>query len=146
MKITCKYCGIVSKPHKCPHNKVKWNKDNQRADKKVYRDIRWITLRNEVLDDYNNICLWSMYIDGEIVIANRVHHIIEVLDDESLSYYYDNLIPLEYYKHNYIHELYKANKLEIQGLLREMVESFRKGDKTLGKYKNIFKIISPPTI
>lgn len=140
MKMTCKYCGIVSKPHNCPHNKVKWNRDNQRADKKVYRDIRWIKLRTEILDDYNHICLWSLYIDGQILTANRVHHIVEVLDDETLAYDYDNLIPLEYYNHNLIHELYKRDKAKVQGLLKLMIETYSKGDKTLGKFKNYLKI------
>lgn len=137
MKKTCKYCGIVDKQHHCPYNKVKWNKDNQRADKKVYRDIRWINLRTEVLDDYNHICLWSLYVDGQTLVANRVHHIIEVLDDETLVYDYDNLIPLEYYNHNLIHELYKKDKAKVQELLRLMIESYRKGDKTLGKYNHV---------
>lgn len=142
MKVSCKYCGIVNKPHKCPHIKLKWSKDNDRADKKIYRTTRWQNARENILDEYNNICLWSLYVDGEIVQADRVHHIVEVLEDETLAYDYGNLIPLDKYKHNYIHELYKTNKVEVQDLLRKMIESYQKGDRALGKYKKI-KICPP---
>lgn len=135
MKVTCKYCGIVDKPHKCPHQKVKWNSDNNRSDKKIYRTTRWQNTRNNILDEYNNICLWSLYIDGKIVEADRVHHIIELLEDETLAFEDDNLIPLDQYKHNYIHELYKKDKAKTQELLRLMIKTYRQGDKTLGKYK-----------
>ena len=146
MKITCKYCGIVNKPHKCPHKKTKWNRDNNRTDKKIYRTMMWQKTRENILQEYNHICLWSLYIDGEIVQADRVHHIIELLDDESLAYDDDNLIPIEQYKHNYVHKLYKTNKLDVQQLLKKMIKSYREGDRTFKKYHSEFKKISPPTL
>ena len=146
MKMTCKYCGIVNKPHKCPHQRTKWNRDNNRTDKKIYRTMIWQKTREHILQEYNHVCLWSLYIDGEIVQADRVHHIVELLDDESLAYDEDNLIPIEQYKHNYVHELYKTNKLEVQQLLKKMIKSYREGDRTFKKYHSEFKKISPPTL
>lgn len=134
MKITCKYCGIVNKPHKCP--RVKRKDDSNRSDKKLYRTSLWQSTRQNVLDNFNNICLWSLYVDGVIRSADVVHHIVEVLEDESLAFEDDNLIPLEYYNHKEVHELYKRDKAKVQGLLRLMTETYSKGDKTLGKYKN----------
>lgn len=136
MKVTCKSCGIVNKPHICPHKKENRRRyDKDREDKKIYKTKRWQELREQVLQDYNYICLWSFYIDGEIVEANEVHHIVEILEDESKAYDDDNLIPLEYWQHKYIHDLYKKNKAKAQELLHKMQESYVKGDRTLGKYK-----------
>lgn len=146
MKMSCKYCGIVNKPHKCPHQKTKWNKDNNRTDKKIYRTIMWQKTRNNILDECNHICLWSLYIDGIITRADTVHHIVELLDDESLAFDYDNLIPIEQHKHRYIHEIYKTNKNEVQQLLKKMIKSYREGDITFKKYNSEFRNISPPTI
>ena len=134
MKTTCKICGIVNKPHVCPHIKRKTN--NNREDKKIYRTSKWQRSRELALDEYNHVCLWSLYVEGRVVKADVVHHIIEVLEDESLAYDEDNLIPLEYYNHTLVHEMYKRNKTKTQLLLTEMIESFRNGDKTPGKFKD----------
>lgn len=134
MKSTCKYCGIVNKPHVCPHIKRKTN--NNREDRRVYKTSKWQKTRELILDEYNHICLWSLYIDGRVVKADVVHHIVEILEDKNLSYEEDNLIPLEYYNHTMIHEMYKTNKNKTQNLLRMMINSYKNGDKTLGKYKN----------
>lgn len=137
MKITCKYCGIVSKPHHCPNNKRITDKD--RTDKKVYRTGRYQKVREEVLKDYNYTCLWSLYVDGIIKAADETHHIVEILEDENLAYDYDNLIPLEYYNHHdVVHELYKKDKAKVQEILRKMCNDYKNGDKTLGKYKKYF--------
>ncbi len=131
---TCKHCGIVDKKHICPHKPKRIYQYN-RTDKKVYATRRWQNKREQILDDYNYICLWSMYIDGELKEANEVHHIVELLEDDSLAYEDDNLIPIEFYQHKYVHELYKKDKKGIQNLLRLMIDSYRNGDRTLGKYR-----------
>ncbi|RXI50185.1 hypothetical protein DP124_11990 [Clostridium tetani] len=133
MKTTCKYCGIVDKPHICPYKKRKTNYN--RTDKKIYSSRIWKDLRQQILNDFNNICLWSLYVDGEVIGANTVHHIVELLENESVAYEYDNLIPLEYYNHEYIHELYKKDKKKVQKLLKLMLKSYKRGDRTLGKFK-----------
>lgn len=143
--MSCKYCGIVDKPHKCPHIKTKWKRDNNRADKKIYRRIMWQKTRENILEEYNHICLWSFYIDGIITRADTVHHIYELIENETMAYEEYNLIPLRKYQHNYIHKLYKSNKHELQELLKKMIRSYREGDRTMKKYKTEFKKISPPT-
>jgi 5-methylcytosine-specific restriction endonuclease McrA len=143
MKTTCKYCGIVDKPHHCPHSKKYRKTDNVRVDKKIYRTTKYQKVRQDVLNDYNYICLWSLYVDGEIKPADEVHHIVEILENEKLAYEYDNLIPLEYYNHHdKVHELYKKDKAKIQDLLRKMCIDYKNGDKTLGKYRECI----PPTM
>lgn len=145
MKVSCKYCGVVNKPHQCPHAKRKT--DRNRIDNKVYESKEYRELRTEVLDDYNHMCLWSLYIEGKVIGADRTHHIIEIVQDESKAIDYYNLIPLNHNKHDEVHRLYKLNpyiKRKVQRLLVDMIKSFKAGDKTLGKYKDRFKNISPP--
>lgn len=134
MKITCKYCGIVNKPHHCPHSKKRV--DRTRTDSKTYVSKEYRRVRQEVLDDYNYICLYSLYVKGTICKADITHHIVEVLEDECLANDYNNLIPLEYYNHVEVHELYKKDRLSMQSILRNMLKDFKEGDITLGKYKN----------
>ncbi|MBE6051610.1 MAG: hypothetical protein E7214_13425 [Clostridium sp.] len=147
MKTTCKYCGIVNKPHKCPHSKRK--ADRTRKDNKIYESKEYRRLRTEVLEDYNYTCLWSLYVDGKVITADRTHHIIEILEDESKAIEYDNLIALHNKVHEVIHKLYKEGlniKSELQDLLLKMNESYKKGDRTLGKYKKEVKKIYPPYV
>ena len=136
MKTTCRYCGIVDKPHKCPHAKTYRKTDRNRADKKIYKTARYQRLREDILDDYNHICLWSLYVDSKIETANEAHHIVEILDNEDLAYEYENLIPLEGYNHDKVHELYKRDKARVQSLLKKMCKYYINGDRELGKYKD----------
>lgn len=139
MKIACRYCGIVNKPHHCPYiRKI----NRSRADNKVYESKEYRKVRKDVLDDYNHLCLWSLYVDGRVKLAERTHHIIEVLDDISKAVDYDNLIPLTVDAHEYVHSFYKINdktKKEVQELLRKMCSEYKKGNRELGYFKH-----SPP--
>ncbi len=138
MKTTCKYCGIVDRPHHCPHSKRK--ADRTRIDNKVYESKEYREVREEVLSDYNYICLWSLYVDGRIRAADVTHHIVEILEDESKATDYNNLIPLSDYSHkNEVHVLYLSDKVKTQDLLMEMLRDYKNGDMTLGKYKNKVK-------
>ena len=147
MKMTCKYCGIVNKPHKCPHSKRK--ADRSRTDNKIYESKEYRSLRAEVLEDFNYTCLWSLYVDGKVIEADRTHHIIEILEDESKATEYDNLIALHNKVHDEVHRLYKLGlevKEKLQDILREMNESYKNGDRTLGKYRKELKKIYPPYV
>ena len=141
IKTTCIHCGrIVDKNHICP---MKINRRiKNRKDDLLYNTKRWKKLRKNILDDYDNICLWSLYVQGKTLEADRVHHMVEVLEDETLVYEYDNCFPSEKYNHYYIHELYKSKyKAEVQELLRKMLRDYNNGDRTLNKYKNDIKAI-----
>ena len=71
-----------------------------------------------------------------------IHHIVEILEDESKATDYNNLIPLSDYSHkNEVHVLYLSDKVKTQDLLREMLRDYKNGDMTLGKYKGIAKEI-----
>lgn len=124
MKITCKYCGIVNKPHICP--KVKRKYDYKREDKQVYASSKYRKVRNQAIKEYKNTCLLTLLIDKKIKPAEETHHIVEINDDISLAYDFDNLITLSSYRHEWIHSLYKSeDKEEIQEILRELCRIYR---------------------
>lgn len=133
MKMICKYCGIVEKPHKC--NKSKRNTDVNREDKQIYRSAKWQHKRLEILELYNYICLWSYYVCGKIVVANNVHHIVEITNDSSLAFDDNNLIPLSGEAHNIVHKLYKYNETWTKNLLSVLIRDYKYGDLLLGKYE-----------
>ena len=147
MKIACKYCGIVSKPHDCPRKPKRKNKSRYRKDVSVYNTKAYRRERENILDTYNKACLWSVYVIGETKVADEVHHIIEVLEDESKGTEPSNLIPLTSSAHDFIHDLYDCNadvKYEIQELLRLFKREYESGCYELGKYRNtVEKIIAP---
>lgn len=147
MKTTCSYCGIVNRPHICPH-KRKRKTDRTRTDNKIYESKEYRKLRKEVLEDFNYVDVFQFYVNSITVQATTTHHIIEILEDESKAIEYDNLIPLnEYASHRLVHKIYKSNgkvKKKLQKLLKTMRKDYIEGDRQLGKYNKEFKkIISP---
>lgn len=100
-----------------------------KTDRAVYGTNKWRTVRGQVLEDCNHICLYTFYTEGKIVKADDVHHIIEILEDESLAFEEDNLIGLSEEKHKLVHELYKENKEKTQDKLREFKVKWREGER-----------------
>jgi 5-methylcytosine-specific restriction protein A len=138
---SCQYCGIVPLNHKCPVKaKEKRREDLKREDKKIYWSSKWRRLRDEVLEDCNNICLFSMYVEGIIKPADCVHHIVEIEKDVSKGYDNDNLIALNKDVHEYIHKVYKTEyKSECIELLIKCKQDWDNGVRMegLGRYKDI---------
>lgn len=136
MKITCKNCGIVDKPHKCPHSKRKT--DRKRVDNKIYESKEYRKVREQIRKDLDKLCLWSLYVDGKIISGTQTHHIIEVLEDISRSKDKDNLITLSYDSHKLVHKLYDTSpsiKKRVQEILFLMKKDYLSGNIQYGKYK-----------
>jgi hypothetical protein len=126
--------------HICPVALKEKNKaDAKRDDKKIYRDKRWRKLREEVLEDQEHICLWSLYVEGIIRYANVGHHIVEIIVDESKAYIRENVIGVNKYSHDIIHNLYKSNKEETMSVLYECNKLWNSGVRMdgLGILKDI---------
>ena len=131
--IACSMCGrIHQRGYVCEiKRKRKTDYQNAREDTGIYYSNRWRTIRVQVLEEYNHICLYSFYVEGKIIKATDVHHIIELNDNSSLAYEEDNLISLSKEKHRLIHELYKEDKKKIQEQLREFKKRWKDGDRKL---------------
>lgn len=122
MKMLCKYCGIVEKPHICYKNRT--INDKNREDKRIYKTYEWQRKRKNILNKFNHICLWSFFTEGKIVVANNVHHIIEITEDNTKAFDDENLIPVCEDAHKIIHELYKTDKFKTQEMLRKFIKKY----------------------
>ena len=143
---TCKHCGIVPFNHICPVSKKNRNyNDSLREDKGIYWDTRWKKLRTEVLEYQKDICLWSLYVEGTIRQADHVHHIVTLTDDKSLAYDIENVVGLNKDVHEYIHKLYKVNKINTIQILRECMKLWdnNNGIKQAGTLKFMLKGTPP---
>lgn len=138
MKISCSYCGIVDKPHRCP--KRQRRTDRARVDNKVYESKEYRKVRKKVLEAYDYKCLWSIYVDGRVRTGELTHHIIEVLEDESKATDFNNLIPLTDRNHDIVHKLYKKDKEKVQRILKAMLDDYSNGIIEFKKYKYILEI------
>jgi len=99
-KISCSACGSIhERNYICDSKKKikldKSRRDRERLDNTYYNTNKWRKLRKQVIEEYDNICLWSMYIASKYIEANHVHHIEEVLGDDDGVYDWDNLCPLD---------------------------------------------------
>ena len=131
--IACSVCGRVHMNNYMCNIKKKRDREKKedRVDSDIYFSSQWRKLRADVLEDYQNVCLYTFYTEGRAVVANCVHHIIEIMEDDTLAYEVSNLIPLSNDKHKLIHELYREDKKKIQNELREMKERWEKGDRNI---------------
>lgn len=128
----CKYCGIVDKPHKC--YRFRKYTDKEREDKKIYKTSQWQRKRIEILEHFDYICLWSYFIEGKAIVADNIHHITEIIEDNSKAFDNDNLIPLCEKAHKIVHELYKIDKIKTKNMLKRLIFEYEEGNN-LGKYK-----------
>ncbi|MBY6837841.1 hypothetical protein FDG50_11495 [Clostridium botulinum] len=147
-KVSCPVCGrIHDRNYICEAKKKakldKSKRDRSRLDNKVFSSSKWKKLRNRIVEDYNNIDLFSYYIFGKVEVAEVVHHIAEFMQDEELAFDEDNLIPLSNYTHlSIVHKLYKTKcKIQIQNMLRDMIKDWNEGNRELGSYKERYNKI-----
>ena len=126
---SCSTCGRVHLSNVMCNAKM--NIKKSRKDEAIYKSSKWNNVRFNVMNDYNNICLYTFYKEGRVIAANCVHHIVEIMNNETLAYEEDNLIPLSNEKHRLIHELYKKDKVKAQKELREMKARWKNGDRGL---------------
>lgn len=149
-KISCPICGRVhDKSYLCEAKKKRQqerSKENsKRVDTKIYNSNKWKRLRDNILEEYNNIDLFSYYVEGRVVVADCVHHIVEICDNQDMAYDWDNLMPLSLHKHRRIvHKIYNYRielKKELQQMLVDMLEDWNKGNRELGSFKERFNNI-----
>lgn len=147
-KISCSVCGSIhNRNYECNAKRQakadKSKRDRERLDNKLFSSSKWKKLRNMIMNEHDNIDLFSYYVFGKVQVASVVHHIIEALDDADLMYDWDNLISLSDYTHiKIVHMLYKTNKKEdIQNMLRDMINDWNNDKKELGSMKERYNKI-----
>lgn len=131
----CK-CGelIDLGQQKCPrcmkadNEKYKQKKVNRKDYdiNKFYSTKKWIEIRNKVRQRDRKLCLFCLD-ESKIEVANVVHHIVPMKENESLAYDMNNLICLCNKHHNLVHELYDEpiERTQTQELLRILIKEYK---------------------
>ena len=124
--VTCRYCGIVPRGHRCPNRKTRTKDGNEQAVK--FRNTKaWARKSAEVRQRDRHLCqlcLRNLYdtIDWLNYKTVEVHHIIGINEDYNRRLDNDNLISLCSYHHK------MADKGEIpKQVLLDIVKEINEG-------------------
>ena len=77
--------------------------NNTRRDERAaefYVSKEWRAMRERIIEVYDNIDIYALYVEHELLTCNPVHHIIELEDDWEQRLNPFNLIPLNHKTHN----------------------------------------------
>ena len=101
----CEKCATIAPSRHVEYNRTK---RDQRAAA-FYVSKPWRVTREMILEVFDYIDIYAYYLNHEIVIAERVHHIVELEDDWERRLDPTNLIPLSLKNHGIISAIYKEN-------------------------------------
>ena len=77
--------------------------NNTRRDERAaefYISKEWRAMRERIIEVYENIDIYALYVEHELLTCNPVHHIVELEDDWEQRLNPFNLIPLNHKTHN----------------------------------------------
>lgn len=120
-KSYCDRCSIVKqknlKKNRKHYDIVKRDKETY----ELYHSKEWKKIRDIIFVKYKYLDLYEYVINNRIVMANTVHHIIELKEDWNKRLDDNNLIPISEATHNRIHKLYDKDKEGTQQMLLEIL-------------------------
>ena len=132
---TCKGCGKLIPQSikmcelceaKTPSRYVVYN--NTRRDPKAaefYISREWRIMRQCIINVFDNVDIYALYVRHELLTCEPVHHIVELEEDWEQRLNPLNLIPLNQSSHSIITALYKQSKASMkatQTQLRSLIE------------------------
>ena len=125
----CPRCGArIPEGTTCRKCELEKRRTSNRTDgvRKEYKTQRWKDIRQYCLNRYDNLDLYALYHDGQIIAADRVHHIVEALEAPELFYDTENHFPVSDGSHQDIHRRMKMEPREIvQDELRKYLKMWR---------------------
>lgn len=143
---TLKMCGECSGKQQSRHMAYNNTRRDQRAAE-FYISKEWRAMRSCIISIYDNIDIYALYVEHELLPCEPVHHIIELEEDWEQRLNPLNLIPLNKRTHNTITALYKKSRASMkatQTQLRSLIEHhFREA----GGYEKVLcdaKLVAPP--
>lgn len=112
-----------------------------------YISKEWRHMRECIINVFDDIDIYALYINKELLHCEPVHHIIELDEEWQQRLNPMNLIPLNQVTHNTITAMYKKDKATMrttQTQIRSIIEyHFRKA----GGYEKVlqrFILVAPP--
>lgn len=125
-----KYCEVhtmnKTEENRQRHREYDAHRRNQTA-KDFYNCAEWKAARACALARDSNIDIYLYIMEGRIVPADTVHHIVELMEDYSMRCDLDNLISISEVTHSMISRVYKdtAKKAAMQQTLRECIRAYK---------------------
>ena len=121
--VTCKYCGVVERGHRCPHKKSRQKSGDMRSDR--FRKTKaWTSKSLEIRQRDRflcQVCLRNLY--NTMTFLNyktvEVHHITPIEEDFNRRLDNNNLISLCSYHHHMADKGQIPRKV-LQDILKEI--------------------------
>ena len=115
-------CQCIKERHK---EYDRYSRD--RESKGFYSGKEWKRARLSALELDEGIDVYLFMTQGEVVVANTVHHIIPLRTDKRLGVELTNLMSLNHNTHSEIEKKYKNNESEMMSKLSHMLMKYREG-------------------
>lgn len=128
----CSRCGRRVEEGKTCTCRVGRSTGRKKAEgiRKEYHTEKWKYFRDVALKRYGHIDLYALYHDGVIRPADRIHHIIPVLDNPDRFYDTENHFPCSDESHHEIHwRMKREGKEKVQKELAEYIDRFRTANR-----------------
>lgn len=126
-----KYCILhtinKTEENRQRHREYDARRRNQKA-KDFYNSAEWKAARARALARDTNIDIYLYIMEGRVVPADTVHHIVELMEDYSMRCDMDNLISISEGTHSMISRAYKdtVKKKAMQQTLRECIREHKR--------------------
>ncbi len=113
-------CSCVKKRHR-EYDRL----SRDRKAKAFYVSSEWERIRRKVLQLDGGIDVYRYMTQGEIVLADTVHHITPLREDWAMRCCVENLMSLNHDTHSMIETLYEKDREGTEKRLKEMLQSYR---------------------
>lgn len=114
-----------------------------------YLSKEWRRMRECIISVYDNIDIYALYVEHEILSCEPVHHIIELEEDWEQRLNPLNLIPLNQRTHNTITALYKKSKESMRATQIQIRSLIEHHFKEAGGYEKVLSdaiLVAPPPV
>lgn len=113
-------CSCIKKRHR-EYDRL----SRDRKAKAFYESSEWECIRRKVLQLDGGIDVYRYMTQGEIVLADTVHHITPLREDWAMRCCVENLMSLNHDTHSMIETLYEKDREGTEKRLKEMLQSYR---------------------
>lgn len=124
--------------------------NNTRRDQRAaefYVSKQWRAMRERIINVFDNVDIYALYVERELLICEPVHHIIELEEDWEQRLNPMNLIPLNKRTHNTITALYKKSKASMRATQTQLRSLIGHHFKEVGGYEKVLSdlfLVAPP--
>lgn len=131
-----------------PSRHMEYNKAHRdRRAAEFYVSREWKAMRACIIGVYDNIDIYALYVQGELLPCDAVHHIVELEEDWEQRLNPLNLIPLSQKTHNIITALYRESRASKKAAQKKLYSLIERHFREAGGYKKVLSdafLVAPP--